>query len=210
MIADRNRQREYARAYARRFRLKYPEIIKARRKAELVRCKDRIQRYRKNYYQENKEAVKEKVSKWYYANLERVKEYRRKKKEQWRKDHPRKIPKSRTQIRKDYAARCKVRNPKWAYENLKRWRAKNMHKTMAMNMARQARRRQVMVGDLTDIAKVYERARWWRQWFDVVVDHRIPLACNGTHEAGNLQIIYKSENSKKGARLGYTPKVIFQ
>jgi 5-methylcytosine-specific restriction endonuclease McrA len=74
---------------------------------------------------------------------------------------------------------------------------------------RRARLRAATIGDLTDIHKIYERCHWWKQWFDVVVDHVISLARGGTHEAKNLQIIYRFENEKKGSRLDYKPRVIF-
>jgi len=59
------------------------------------------------------------------------------------------------------------------------------------------------------MAKIYARAEELRQWFNVVVDHRIPLAKGGLHHPDNLQIIYLVENTRKGARLDYTPSVIF-
>lgn len=74
---------------------------------------------------------------------------------------------------------------------------------------RRARLRAATIGDLTDIHKIYERCHWWKQWFDVVVDHVISLARGGTHEAKNLQIIYRFENEKKGARQDYKPRVVF-
>jgi hypothetical protein len=74
---------------------------------------------------------------------------------------------------------------------------------------RRARKRAATIGDLTDIAKVYDRRNWWRQWFPVEVDHVISLARGGTHEAKNLQIIYDFENRRKHARSDYKPRVVF-
>jgi 5-methylcytosine-specific restriction endonuclease McrA len=74
---------------------------------------------------------------------------------------------------------------------------------------RRAMKRNVTVGDLTAIAKIYERAKEWRQWFDVVVDHIIPLIKGGTHEASNLQIIYGFDNARKHDSLTYKPRVVF-
>lgn len=91
----------------------------------------------------------------------------------------------------------------------KRWQLKNPHKLRAQCVLRRARQRKVTIGDLTAIENIYHRARWWRQWFDAVVDHIIPLAKNGTHEASNLQIIYGFENKRKGDRLNYKPRVVF-
>lgn len=85
----------------------------------------------------------------------------------------------------------------------------NLDKKAAREELRRARKRQATIGDLTDISKIYERAQWWRQWFDVAVDHIMPLSKNGTHEASNLQIIYGFENSRKNAKLDYKPQIIF-
>lgn len=74
---------------------------------------------------------------------------------------------------------------------------------------RRARKRATTIGDLTDIAKVYERRDWWRRFFPVEVDHVISLARGGTHEAKNLQIIYDFENRRKYARSDYKPRVVF-
>lgn len=59
------------------------------------------------------------------------------------------------------------------------------------------------------IEKIYTRAHELQQWFDVVVDHTIPLAKGGRHHPANLQIIYRIENLQKGARLDYAPSVVF-
>jgi hypothetical protein len=59
------------------------------------------------------------------------------------------------------------------------------------------------------ITKIYARAAELRQWFDVVVDHKIPLARGGSHSPDNLQIIYAKENARKGTRLDYVPSVVF-
>lgn len=74
---------------------------------------------------------------------------------------------------------------------------------------RRARKRNAAIGDFSAIARIYARARELRQWFDVVVDHIIPLAKGGAHAPGNLQIIYRLENLSKGTRLDFVPSVIF-
>ncbi len=77
-----------------------------------------------------------------------------------------------------------------------------------------ARRNAIMlgarVGDQRRVRAVYRRAAWWRSvGFPVVVDHIVPLSKGGAHSPENLQIIYGSENAKKGARLDYQPSVVF-
>jgi 5-methylcytosine-specific restriction endonuclease McrA len=65
------------------------------------------------------------------------------------------------------------------------------------------------VGDQSLITQIYRRAQQLRRWFNVVVDHRIPLIRGGLHHAGNLQIIYQRENARKADRLDFVPSVIF-
>jgi 5-methylcytosine-specific restriction endonuclease McrA len=71
-------------------------------------------------------------------------------------------------------------------------------------------KRRIKTGEKNSaILKIYHRAQQLRQWFEVVVDHIIPLAKGGAHAAANLQIIYAYENQRKGDRLKYEPAVIF-
>jgi 5-methylcytosine-specific restriction endonuclease McrA len=72
-----------------------------------------------------------------------------------------------------------------------------------------ARKRRATIGDLAAIRAKYKRAHELRRWFDVEVDHIVPLARGGAHEASNLQIIYTYENRRKHACLGYKPRVVF-
>jgi 5-methylcytosine-specific restriction endonuclease McrA len=113
----------------------------------------------------------------------------------------------RAHRRKRFASIPKIRT------QVQEWKKANPDRVKILrnkgNGIRRARERLAAIGDLTDIAKVYERAKWWQQWFDVVVDHTISLARGGAHAAKNLQIIYRFENEKKGTRSDYKPRVIF-
>lgn len=60
------------------------------------------------------------------------------------------------------------------------------------------------------IEKIYKRAQELRKWFDVEVDHIVPLSKGGAHTSKNLQIIYGFENASKQANPNYKPKVIFK
>jgi len=152
---------------------------------------------------------------WQKNNLEKVKATRR----IWNK-------KNHDKLLEQYRAK-RLKNPEAGYARTRKWYLKNRPRVLeynkwrhrnrpenpfrirARNKAREALKKGATIGNLTDIAKVYERARWWKQWFDVVVDHICPLSKGGAHAATNLQIIYASENLRKHARLNYNPQVVF-
>jgi hypothetical protein len=129
--------------------------------------------------------------------------------------------KHRESNRKSYKKNIVIRRPTFATyrktnrdkikEYQKSWRKTDTGRLRSCRDAslRRARQRLATVGDLTDIAKIYERCAELRRWFAVEVDHVISLARGGTHEAKNLQIIYDFENRRKHARLDYKPRVIF-
>jgi 5-methylcytosine-specific restriction endonuclease McrA len=98
--------------------------------------------------------------------------------------------------------------PKRQAANLQ-WRRKNHAHVIAKNSRRRAVQKGAALGDRKAISAIYARARDLRRWFNVVVDHVIPLAKGGAHAASNLQIIYRSENESKGFRLDYSPSVVF-
>lgn len=110
--------------------------------------------------------------------------------------------KQRHQAQRDYL----LQHPdNWLKSNPAKWRTIQSKS----HAKKRALKRGVAVGDLTKIAKIYARCEWWRQWFDVLVDHIIPLGRGGSHEASNLQIIYRRDNEKKHLKLDYKPQVIF-
>jgi hypothetical protein len=125
---------------------------------------------------------------------------------QWRAANP---EKHRTKINETHK-RWRATNREKFSAIQKRSRKANWPRYLATAAARRARKRLLTVGDLTAIAMVYARCQELRQWFDVSVDHVVPLAKGGTHEAGNLQIIYAFENSLKQDKLNYKPRVIFK
>lgn len=116
----------------------------------------------------------------------------------------------------EMAARAKISNAKHRMRNreailLKKRAAYRANPTRALCYCR---KRQVLIAgatcwESTGISVIYERAKELRRWFNVVVDHIIPLAKGGRHEVGNLQIIYRSENARKSSSLSFRPSVIF-
>lgn len=141
------------------------------------------------------------VDKWQAANREKVKTIY----DNWRKANPEKV--------KEACKRWRLSNPGKALVIERRWRNANREKLKAYWKKNTARRRAIkrnaQVNDLVAISKVYARCEELRKWFDVVVDHIVPLSRKGMHCADNLQIIYRSDNGKKHAKLNYKPKVIF-
>jgi 5-methylcytosine-specific restriction endonuclease McrA len=109
--------------------------------------------------------------------------------------------------------RCKkaweARNPERVRRTKKRWRRTYQAIQTAINATRRAKKFVKNASDSAAIRKIYARCQELRQWFDVVVDHRIPLCRGGVHDPSNLQIIYRSDNLKKGSSLTYVPSVIF-
>jgi hypothetical protein len=165
-------------------------------------------------YITNREKYKLRAKLWRLANSERgyaiSKRWRAKHREQynaaqkkWRDDNPEKVKEIAHQTYRKHGAKYLEAVKKRL--GIKAYRTRGLyHQTL-----RRARKKHLTVGDLTEIAKVYERARWWKQWFNIVVDHIIPLSRNGTHEAKNLQIIYGFENNRKYNNGNYKPKVVF-
>jgi 5-methylcytosine-specific restriction endonuclease McrA len=75
---------------------------------------------------------------------------------------------------------------------------------------RNAKRRIGFIRNAPAIWEIYAQAEQWRQWgFDVVVDHVKPLAKGGLHNAGNLQILYRTENREKSVTFPWKARVVF-
>ncbi len=134
---------------------------------------------------------------WQLANPERMQKARRK----YKLNNRETVLKGR---RKWRAANVEIER-----ERCRNWCKRNMGKVLAKNARWRAARRKARIGDIKAIAKIYARAREFRKWFKVEVDHIIPLSKGGAHSPENLQIIHAFENSRKKDRLNYRPKVIF-
>lgn len=123
----------------------------------------------------------------------------------WRSEH---VEESRRRSRQYYHAHPEHRERRQARDRL--WYLNNRDQVYQKHRRRTALQKSVTVGNLAEIAKVYARAKELRQWFDVDVDHIIPMSRGGAHSAENLQIIYAKENSQKNNRLDYVPTVVFR
>lgn len=135
----------------------------------------------------------------------------------WQKRNPEKVRVAAANRRKRPGAleKIRLRSQSWRDRNPEKSRAagrenylRHPEKFIARNRARQ-QRLVIPIEGCRAVRRVYHRARELRRWFDVVVDHVIPLSKGGAHAPSNLQIIYRTENLVKGARLDYTPSVVF-
>jgi len=104
-------------------------------------------------------------------------------------------------------------NPEIRKAKNKRWKATNADQFRVQKncsvVIKFAKKWGARIGNRKTIRKIYDRAAELRQWFDVEVDHIIPMAKGGAHTPENLQIIYAFENHRKRNSLTYKPKVIF-
>jgi 5-methylcytosine-specific restriction endonuclease McrA len=123
----------------------------------------------------------------------------------WRIAHPERNKATIARTKKAWVSR----NGERIRRTKKRWRRTYQAIQTAINATRRAKKFVENASDSAAIRKIYTRCQELRQWFDVVVDHRIPLCRGGLHQPSNLQIIYRSDNLKKGSSLTYVPSVIF-
>lgn len=90
------------------------------------------------------------------------------------------------------------------------WKSKNVGACVAYKALRKARKKNAVRGCQERVARIYKRCAELRKWFDVQVDHIIPLSFGGAHSAKNLQVIYAFENRRKHSNPFYVPRVVFQ
>ncbi len=208
---------EAKRAYMRKWRKANPDKIRGY-------VLSRVE-YLKKWRATNRDKLRVKLRAWREANRDKVREQdrnrraknitkRREYERNWEKvNHKRLLERRRERYpiirekRRIQTRRWVANNPDKVREKMKKWYDK---RGAIYHSMRRALKRSVTVGDITAIEEIYERAKELREWFDVAVDHIVPIARGGTHEAANLQIIYAFENRAKSANQNYKPRVIFR
>ena len=136
--------------------------------------KESIGKYQAIYYQINKESITSSRAKYYQDNKENISEYRQNNKEAYAK-----------------------RNAKYRQEHPDRLNAKNAKR-------RAIKRNQTPPdADFEKIATFYTEAQRLTEETGIPheVDHIIPLSRGGLHYQDNLQVLTKSENCRKWAKL---------
>jgi hypothetical protein len=191
-----------------------PEKVLAACKRWKQSNRDKVNDWARRDYAANPEKIKLRANRWLEANPER----RRAIKARWRAKHraeynaaQKRWGDNNVEKRKEIAHRSYKKHWRARLERVIQRLGKERYNARCLHHVRlrHARKKAVTIGDVTAIAKVYDRARWWKQWFDVDVDHITPLSKGGMHEATNLQIIYGFENNRKYNNPSYKPRVIF-
>lgn len=162
------------------------------RKEKTKEYNDKRKEYRDNYYQQNKERIKERVHEYQKNNKDKIKTRNKK----YREDN---IEHLRAYDRERYQ-----RDKEKRKANVRRWRKNNPHKRAAMNAKRRAAKKQATVrwANLKSISILYHEAKIREELLGIKfsVDHIIPLTHElvcGLHCEDNLQVITYSANSKK-------------
>ena len=96
-------------------------------------------------------------------------------------------------------------------ERIRSWSKANPEKAKVYKAISGSRRRS-QSKEIYDkrITSLYKRCQALRKWFDVQVDHIVPLSKGGRHQISNLQIIYAYENARKHTNINYKPRIIFK
>lgn len=158
-------------------------------------CKEARRQSCKKHYSENKEYHSKKNDKYYAEKSETIKKIRRER------------GACNREKERDAAKAYYWRNREKCIESAKRYIKQNQAKTLQRLSVRRAKNRMAtpLWADKEKIKRIYMHAQLLNCWDGprAEVDHIVPLVSDlvcGLHCEQNLQILWKSENSKKGNR----------
>jgi len=186
---------------------------KRRSDGMVERCKVCMNKQKREYYEDNKEVLKEKMKDYYANNQEKIKEYRqtdkwkeikRKSDKKYRENHQESI----SEYRAKYAVENRekiLQNNKEYYQNNKErfveYRKNNIERIRLNKRISDSKRRANKLNQTPDYANldlirmIYENCPDGYQ-----VDHMIPLANGGLHWESNLCYLPAEINSSKGSK----------
>ena len=158
-------------------------------------CKESRRNSCKNHYQANKDYYAKKTENYYSENAEKIKQMRRER------------GASNREKERDAAKAYYWINRDKCIESAKRYIKEHKAKTLQRLSVRRAKSKMATPAwaDKEKIKMVYLHAQLLNCWDGprAEVDHIVPLVSDlvcGLHCEQNLQILWKSENSKKGNR----------
>jgi len=194
-----------------KYREEHREKRNAQRRKHYAENADEIRAHKRQYYAENAEHICENKRRWKKKNPEKIRNIRR----NWEKNN--------RERRRELPRQYRERNHEDVLRHDREWRERNREKVRESsrryhnnNRARaqkgKAMRRARMLnseGTFTaaDVQLIYKSQQgkcWWcgkSVGDDYHLDHRIPLAKNGTNHPENLCISCPECNRRKGAKM---------
>jgi hypothetical protein len=180
-------------AYKKEYYQKNKEILKEKKRKYIQKNIEKVQQYRKEYWAKNKEKLQEKKGRSYW------KEYYIKNRDKF-KEYKERTKEYQENYRKEYYAKHKEKDN----ESNRRWHQENKEAAAALRAKRRAAKlkrtpKWLTKEDYEKIKTMYALAVFLNETTDNVwhVDHIIPLRgklVSGLHVPDNLQVIPAREN----------------
>lgn len=174
------------------------------------RNKPRLRAQGKRYRDAHKAETAERVRRWYEANKERALETSRRWRDENRERHDENLRRWHVENRERRLRETREReaaDPELKRERYRQWYEANKTRNYERVLRYRTRKRDAFVEDVPR-ETIYERDEGICQICgdpvldsDYEIDHIVPLAEGGLHEAQNLQLAHPSCNRRKGAKL---------
>jgi 5-methylcytosine-specific restriction endonuclease McrA len=172
-------------------------------------CKKCWSDYYKEYYQKNKEKIKERVEKYRLLNKEKINEYNKnwiRKNKAKHKSYHKKWYEKKKQENPEYFIKWAKKIREWHVKYTKEYRRKNRAWYLEQKQKRRAREKNgpgLTKDDILFLLK-QQKNKCFYCGIDIgnsyTVDHKIPLCRNGLNEISNVVMTCRSCNVKKGKR----------
>lgn len=183
--------REERVAYTREYKIKNPEIVKARKKKYQEENRERIKLYNREWRRINHKRYTVQKRKYAIANREKTKAY-------FKKWHKANRENQRLRRREYYLANCeeiKSKSMKWYRENPKKvLDQRALRRARKLNASVAPVSRQEIFARDEGVCHICKKKVDENDWH---LDHVIPLARNGTHEPDNVAVSHPTCNLRK-------------